>query len=154
MKKTILTFICFLAALQLSVAQNNTERNKTIYRELTQMANDGKLKESSLFYADSHEITGIGKGPKAVEAYAMGFRKSFPDLHVEIIELIAEGDLVMARCEASGTHLGDMNGIPPTGKKGKVAHWTINKFNAEGKIVESRNLNDTMAMMQQLGIIK
>lgn len=130
------------------------DRNKAIYRELTQLANDGKLTDYTKYYAESHEIKGIGKGPKAVEAYSAGYKKTFPDLNLRIIELIAEGDLVMARCEATGTQKGEMNGIPPTGKTGKVAHWTINRFNDEGKITESWNLNDTLSMLQQLGIIK
>jgi predicted ester cyclase len=154
MKATIISIFCFLAIIQLSVAQSKTDRNKALYRELNQLANDGKLTESSKYYAESHEIKGIGKGPKAVEAYALGFRKSFPDLNVRIIELIAEGDLVMARCEATGTQKGEMNGIPATGKSGKIAHWTINRFNDEGKITESWNLNDELAMMRQLGVLK
>jgi predicted ester cyclase len=154
MKTTIISIFCFLSAIQFSVAQSKTDRNKALYRELMQLANDGKLTESSKYYAELHEIKGIGKGPKAVETYALGFRKTFPDLNVRIIELIAEGDLVMARCEATGTQKGEMEGIPATGKTGRIAHWTINRFNEEGKITESWNLNDTMSMMKQLGIIK
>lgn len=132
---------------------SKTDRNKAIYRELNKSSKEGKV-DFSKYYADSFDIKGLGTGPNAAKLNSDQYLKSFPDLKVEIKELIAEGDLVMARCEATGTHLGDMNGIPPTGKKGNVAHWTINKFNAEGKITESWNLNDTMAMMQQLGIIK
>lgn len=156
MKKTIISTLCFLAIIQFSVAQSNDnkDRNKIIYRELNQLVNDGKLAEGSKYYAESHEVKGIGKGPKAVEASALGYRKIFPDLNVRIIELIAEADLVMARCEATGTQKGEMDGIPATGKTGKIAHWTINRFNEEGKITESWNLNDTMSMMKQLGIIK
>ena len=135
MKKLIISIFCFLAIIQFSVAQSNDkkDRNKALYRELNQLANDGKIMESSMYYAESHEIKGIGKGPKAVETYALGFRKSVPDMNVRIIELIAEGDLVMARCEASGTQKGEMDGSPATGKTGKIAHWTINRFNEEGK---------------------
>ena len=156
MKTTIISIFCFLAIIQFAVAQSNDkkDRNKALYRELNQLANDGKLAESCKYYAESHEIKGIGKGPKAVEASALGYRKTFPDLNIRIIELIAEGDLVMARCEATGTQKGEMNGIPATGKMGKIAHWTINRFNEEGKITESWNLNDTMSMMKQLGVIK
>lgn len=128
-------------------------RNKTLYRELNKSSTEGKI-DFSKFYADSFEIKGLGVGPNAAKLNSERYLKSFPDLKVEIIELIAEGDLVMARCEASGTQLGEMNGIPATSKKGKVAHWTINRFNAEGKITESWNLNDNLGMMQQLGIIK
>jgi predicted ester cyclase len=153
MKKIIISTLCFLAAIQFSVAQSKTDRNKALYREYNQAANAGRI-DYSKYYADSFEIKGIGKGPNAAKLNSEGYLKAFPDLQVRIIELIAEGDLVMARCEATGTHKGEMNGIPPTGKTGKVAHWTINRFNEEGKIVESWNLNDTMSMMQQLGIIK
>ena len=156
MKTTIISIFCFLAIIQFSVAQSNdkTDRNKALYRELTQLANEGKLTESANYYAESHEIKGIGKGPKAVETYALGYRKIFPDLNVRIIELIAEGDVVMARCEASGTQTGSIGEIPATGKTGKIAHWTINRFDEEGKITESCNLNDSISMMRQLGILK
>ena len=156
MKTTIISIFCFLAIIQFSVAQSNDkiDSNKALYRELNQLTNDGKIAESSKYYAESHENKGIGKGPKAYEAYALGFRKTFPDLNVRIIELIAEGDVVMARCEASGTQTGSIGEIPATGKTGKIAHWTINRFDEEGKITESWNLNDSISMMRQLGILK
>ncbi len=133
---------------------SNTDRNKAIYRAINKAANEKNHTLYGSYYADTHEIPGIGKGPEAVIAYAKSYEKTFPDLSVTIEELIADGDLVMAKCEATGTQLGEMNGIPATGKKGKIAHWTINRFNAEGKITESWNLNDTLSMMQQLGILK
>lgn len=128
-------------------------RNKAIYRELNQAANEGKI-DYAKYYAESHENSGFGKGPKAAEAHANSFKKTFPDLQVRIIELIAEGDLVMARCEATGTQKGEMMGISATNKAIKTAHWTINRFNAEGKITESWNLNDNLSVMQQLGVLK
>lgn len=152
--KKLIQILCFLAITQFSFAQSNTERNKAIYRELTQASNEGRINDYKKYYDESFEIKGLGKGPKAIEAMSNNYKKTFPDLQIRIIELIAEGDLVMARCEATGTQKGEMNGIPPTGKTGKIAHWTINRFNAEGKIIESWNLNDTLSMMQQLGIIK
>ncbi|MER0439336.1 nuclear transport factor 2 family protein [Emticicia sp. W12TSBA100-4] len=129
------------------------DRNKAIYRELNNLSRERKI-DYTKFYAETHEIKGIGKGPKAVEAYNNAFIKAFPDLQITVVELIAEGDLVFARCEATGTQKGELNGIKPTEKTAKVAHWTVNRFNAEGKITESWNLNDTFSMMQQLGINK
>jgi lipopolysaccharide export LptBFGC system permease protein LptF len=129
-------------------------RNKALFREKVQMQNEGKAVDYAKYYAESHEIKGIGKGPKAAEAHAKIYQDTFPDMQLNILELFAEGDLVMARCEATGTHKGDALGFPATGKTIKTAHWTINKFNAEGKITESWNLNDDMSVMKQLGIIK
>lgn len=130
------------------------DRNKALFREVKQLGNERKPIDYAKYYAESFEVKGIGKGPKAAEAYNNAFLKTFPDLQIKVLEVIAEGDLVFARCEATGTHKGEMNGIPPTGKTGTVAHWTVNRFNDEGKIVASWNLNDNLSMMQQLGIIK
>lgn len=154
MKKHIIMLICFMAVSQFNFAQSNTERNKALFREMQQLSNERKLVDFSKYYADSYEIKGLGKGPKAAELTREKYTKAFPDLSIRIIEIIAEGDLVMARCEATGTQKGEMNGIPPTGKTGTIAHWTINRYNSDGKIVEAWNLNDDLSMMKQLGIIK
>lgn len=130
------------------------DRNKAIFREYEQLGNEQKPIDYSKFYADSFEIKGVGKGPAAAEKVRNLARKGFPDLKVQIIELIAEGDLLFARCETTGTHLGDYYGNKATGKSGKIAHWVVYRFNAEGKIVESWTLNDNLLLMQQLGIIK
>lgn len=106
------------------------------------------------FYAESFEMKGIGKGPEAAIANAKRHLATFPDLQVKILEIIAEGDLVMARCEATGTQKGEAMGIAPTGKVCKIAHWAINRFNDEGKIIEIWTLNDNLSIMRQLGAIK
>jgi len=130
------------------------DRNKAIFRELEQLGNEQKPIDYSKFYADSFEIKDVGKGPSAAEKVRNLARKGFPDLNVRIIELIAEGDLLFARCESTGTHLGDYYGNKATGKSGKIAHWVVYRFNSEGKIVQSWTLNDNLLLMQQLGIIK
>lgn len=130
------------------------DRNKALFRELEQLGNEQKPIDYSKFYADSFEIKDFGKGPEAAEKTRNLVRKGFPDLKVQIIELIAEGDLLFARCESSGTHLGDYFGNKATGKRGKIAHWAVYRFNAEGKIVESWTLNDNLLLMQQLGVLK
>ncbi|CAH0997775.1 hypothetical protein EMA8858_03909 [Emticicia aquatica] len=130
------------------------DRNKAIYREMNQAFNKRQISDFGKYYADSFEIKGIGKGPKALEEFYKKNLTGFPDLQINIIEIIAEGDLVFARCENTGTQTGEFNGIKPTGKSGKVSHWTVNRFNAEGKMIEGWNLNDNLSMMQQLGVIK
>lgn len=130
------------------------ERNKAIFREYEQLGNEQKTIDYSKFYADSFEVKDVGKGPAAAEKVRNLARKGFPDLKVQIIELIGEGDLLFARCETTGTHLGDYYGNKATGKSGKIAHWVVYRFNAEGKIVESWTLNDNLLLMQQLGIVK
>ncbi len=77
---------------------------------------------------------------------------AFPDAHWTVEEQIAEGDRVLTRFTWRGTHQGEFAGIPPTGKRVTVWGMVLDLI-AEGKLVESRMIMDTMGMMQQLGAI-
>ena len=77
---------------------------------------------------------------------------AFPEFHYTVEDMIAEGDKVVARWTATGTHKGDMMGIPPTGKQATVTGITTFRF-ANGKMVEGLTTWDALGMMQQLGLI-
>jgi predicted ester cyclase len=62
------------------------------------------------------------------------------------------GDRVVCRGSFSGTHTGDLMGIPPTGKKITITFMNIDRF-ADGKLVEHRFEGDMFGLMQQLGAI-
>jgi steroid delta-isomerase-like uncharacterized protein len=75
---------------------------------------------------------------------------SFPDLTITVEDLIAQGDKVVARLTARGTHLGTFRSIPPTGQ---VVQWTgIRIFRiADDKIVEHWANWDDLSLLRQLG---
>jgi predicted ester cyclase len=77
---------------------------------------------------------------------------AFPDLHLTIEDLIAEGDKVVDRQTARGTHQGTFMGIPPTGKQITVTAMNISRI-VGGKIVEHWVELDTLGMLQQLGVV-
>jgi steroid delta-isomerase-like uncharacterized protein len=79
-------------------------------------------------------------------------RGAFSDLHVTVEDLVAEGDKVVARTTARGTHSGALMGLPPTGKVVTVSGMDITRF-AGGMAVEHWGMNDELGMMQQLGLI-
>jgi len=79
------------------------------------------------------------------------FSEAFPDFNHSIEELIAEGDKVILRAIDRGTHQGEFNGIPATGKKIEMGTIVIFKFK-EGKIVEGWEEADMLGLMQQLGM--
>ena len=79
-------------------------------------------------------------------------RSAFPDWHVEVVDQLAEGDQVATRYVLSGTHEGDLAGIPPTGKPFSVEGMIIARV-AEGKAVERWAHLDTLSLMQQLGVV-
>ena len=77
---------------------------------------------------------------------------AFSDFHLEIDDMVTEGDKVAARYTWTGVHKGAFMGIPPTNKKLTV--WEIDIIRiAGGKFVESWARMDTLGMMQQLGLI-
>jgi len=93
------------------------------------------------------------EGRKGWKQYATMFLTTFPDLHIAVEDIIAEGDKVVACWTASGTHKGLLRRIGPTGKQVTFTGVTIYRF-AGGKIEEGWALNDTLGLMQQLGVVQ
>lgn len=86
-----------------------------------------------------------------------GYKKFFADLrradiHFTMEDKIAEGDTVVVRWTARGTHQGEYQGIPPTGRAGVITGIEVARF-ADGKKVESWGEFDRLGIMQQLGVI-
>jgi steroid delta-isomerase-like uncharacterized protein len=78
-------------------------------------------------------------------------RAAFPDLRVEINDLIAEGDKVVARNTVTGTHRGEFMGIPPTGRRVAYDEIFVVRF-ADGRIAETWGVVDLASLMRQLGV--
>ena len=80
------------------------------------------------------------------------FREAFPDVRMEIVQLVAEGETVVARFRCSGTHLGAWRGHPPTGRRfervDEVYFFTI----TGERISAAWGLEDTARRLRQLGI--
>jgi len=67
-------------------------------------------------------------------------------------DLIAEGDKVAARLRVRGTHLGDLNGIAPTGRRVDFTGIVMSRVEG-GRIAEDWANFDDLGMMRQLGVI-
>ena len=93
-----------------------------------------------------------GHGREHFKEFASMYRSAFPDVHVEIEDIIAEGDRVATRWVASGTHEGELMGISPTGNRVTVVGTTIDRL-ADGQIAETWDIYDALGMMRQLGAI-
>jgi hypothetical protein len=77
---------------------------------------------------------------------------AFPDLHVEIDDLIAEGDKVVARNTVTGTHRGEFMGLPATGRSVTYEEIFVVRF-TDGQIVETWGVVDLASLMRRLGMI-
>ncbi|MEV0612835.1 ester cyclase [Nonomuraea sp. NPDC050404] len=90
------------------------------------------------------------KGTQALKEVLTVLHRAFPDLHVEIEDVIAEGDRVVARNTVTGTHRGEYMGVPPTGRSVTYKEVIIARF-ADGRIAETWAVVDVMSVMRQLG---
>jgi predicted ester cyclase len=122
-----------------------TEHNKaTIRRLIEEVLNGGHLELIDELYAP--ELA------PAAKRWIRPFRASFPDVHMEIIELIAEDDTVVGRFTCSATHLGPWLGHAPTGRRfERVDEVSIFRLR-DGKIIQVWSLEDTLGRLQQLGL--
>lgn len=84
------------------------------------------------------------------KGYSAVMYEAFPDLNRPVDDLIAEGDRVVARWRAEGTHLGPFMGTPPTGKFVSTSGITIFRLQ-NGRIVEEWGQSDTIGLLQQVG---
>jgi steroid delta-isomerase-like uncharacterized protein len=84
--------------------------------------------------------------------YSEAMINAFPDIDRTIEDLVAEGDKVVARWTARGTHTGDFQGLPPTGKVATSSGITIFRI-ADGRIVEEWSESDMLGLLQQVGAI-
>jgi predicted ester cyclase len=122
-----------------------SEANKAVVRRLVaEVFNGGHLEVIDQLYAP--ELAAAAK------RWIAPFRASFPDVHIEIVELIAEGEKVVARFACSATHLDDWLGHAPTGRRFERIDevWILRL--RDGKIVHVWSLEDTLGRLQQLGL--
>ena len=89
-------------------------------------------------------------GKKGFRGYVAQVRAAFPDFHNQVDELLAEGDGVMARLTYSGTHLGELYGAAPTGKKVEYGGIALFKI-SDGRITSGLVYGDTIGLMRQIG---
>jgi predicted ester cyclase len=97
---------------------------------------------------------GLVNGPVAMRQTAEWLLAQFPDLHMRIEAMVAEGDTVAVRVFAEGTNLGPLNGVlPPTGKRfaARQSHW----FRVEGgRLAEHWATREDLVAMLQLGVVQ
>ena len=122
-----------------------SEHNKaTVRRLITEVLNGGRLEAIDELYAP--ELA------PAARRWIAPFRARFPDVHMEVVELIAEGDQVVGRFTCSATHLGEWLGHPPTGRRfERVDEVSIFRMR-DGRITQVWSLEDTLGRLRQLGL--
>jgi steroid delta-isomerase-like uncharacterized protein len=132
------------------------EDNKVVVRRfIDALFTEGDLGATDEYLSDdfvNHDPP-IGLSPDAEGMRTAGamFRAAFPDWHSDLHSLIGEGDIVVERFTASGTHRGELMGVAATGKT--VELRGINIFRVrDGRISDRWGRLDELGLFQQLGL--
>jgi steroid delta-isomerase-like uncharacterized protein len=143
---------------QMSTAQETS--NKAAVRGFCDAANTGDAELISETIDELVEPDAQIRTPLPIEASGAQLLKevfgrlhrAFPDLHITVEDLIAEGDKVVARNTVTGTHQGEYMGVPPTGKSITYNEIFIARL-VNGRIAETWGVVDVLSQMRQLGVI-
>ncbi|HEV8247716.1 MAG TPA: ester cyclase [Polyangiaceae bacterium] len=138
----------------------NQERNKaTVRRYYEKLWSQGQLELADEIFAPEYENHdpatpgGVLRGVAAFKALVTTYREAFAGLKMDILEQYAEGDVVVSRWTAQGTHQGALMGLPPTGKyASEIEGVTISRFAGE-RIVQDRAVWDLAGLLRKLGAL-
>jgi len=146
-----------MAELEAIKAQAEVEeQNEALIRHRYEEINKGNTEILKEVFAPEYGLYHPSNSPKprareeSIEALKMAFRVS-PDSNYGIEELYAVGDRVIVRFVITGTHEGDLPGLPATGNKFEYSAIVIARIE-NGKIIEEKIEFDLLGFMQQLGM--
>jgi len=129
-----------------------SEENKALVQRSWENVNQERLDElyppDVVWHMPEQELRGI----EEAKQYVSTFLEAFPDVSFSVEDLIAEGDKVVSRFTARGTHQGETEEFgPPTGRQLEQEGITIHRIE-DGKIVEEWSQYDNLSILQQLGL--
>jgi len=137
----------------------STEANKALIRYLIEEGlNKGELDMAAEHFLPNYVVhipgrTDLPSGPQSFKQVIGMWRAAFPDWHMTIEQLIAEGDLVTNRFTTRGTHGAPLMGIPPTNRPMTVHGIEIHRIQ-DGKVAETWVSDDVPGILMQLGVIQ
>ncbi|MEV5311432.1 ester cyclase [Streptomyces sp. NPDC052610] len=142
------------------MSTDQVARNKAVFSRLHDAMNSGDAEAVAktidevvapdlLFQAP---VSMGATGAQALKRVWVVLLRAFPDLRVEVEDLIAEGDRVVVRNTVTGTHQGEYRGLPPTGASVRYDEIFVFRF-TDGRIAEIWGVVDVLSQLRQLGVI-
>ena len=114
----------------------------------------GYLAADRIDHTDYGMREGAANGHEGFRRVLEGFLQGFPDLHLKIQFMVADGAKLVVYIETTGTHLGPFMGAPATGKRFKANGTDIFEFNEAGLVSHHWGTFDVLGVMLQLGLIQ
>jgi steroid delta-isomerase-like uncharacterized protein len=132
-----------------------TDQNKALVRRIIDEAwNRGDLAVVDETFAADYTEHNPRPGQEAgIDGYKGGIlmlRAAFPDLRLELQEILAEGDRTAVRYTLRGTHQGELLGVPASGRQVASDGMVFARFE-DGKVVERWGVQDMLTLLGQIG---
>jgi len=136
-----------------------TEQNKGVVRRwFKEVWNEGREATIDELFSEGGVAYGLGdteaevRGPAHLKIFVRNLRGNLPDIQIAIEDIVAEDDKVMVRVLLEGTHSGSGLGVPPTGRRIRVAGIVLVRV-SKGQIVEGWNSWDQLGLLRQIGAL-
>jgi len=133
-----------------------SEEGKGVVRKFYAFLDKGDMTGVSQLLSDKFvwHVAGIPApfDKQSSVGFLHAFRAAFPDMQHSLDPQIAEGDRVVTPLTFSGTHRGELQGIPGSGRRVEIRGLNIHRI-AGGKIAQAETVVDMMGLMQQIGAI-
>jgi steroid delta-isomerase-like uncharacterized protein len=92
-------------------------------------------------------------GRDAIRNAAAMYMKAFPDIHFEVRRIACDGDVMLEEWQATGTHEGDLMGLPPTHRRGTTRGCNVIQIGRDGLIHTETTYWDAAGLYRQLGAL-
>ncbi len=132
----------------------SADDNKAALRRFYEEVLNGRNLEvvDQLLAPDAVDHTLGSRGLEAYKEFFSMVHQAFPDMRVEVHDMIADGDLVAARVTYSGTHQAEFVGVPATGRRVEVSGVDFLRMR-DGRQAEHWGGADMASLLQQLGVM-
>ena len=134
-----------------------TEANKGVMRRIfDEVWNQGNMEAIYELFSPNYVAHGLppqlSPDREGARQFISAYRSAFPDVHAQVEDMIAEGDKVVARVTFTGTHQGELMGIPATGNRINFSSVIITRIEGNQN-AEAWVLTDRFGMLEQLGVV-
>jgi steroid delta-isomerase-like uncharacterized protein len=136
------------------MSEENKEKSRRLVEEAFGQGNVEVIDEilhSDFVCYDPNSESGEIRGADTIKGEIEYFRNAVPDLTYTVEDQVAEGDKVVTRYRASGTHQGEFFGVAGSGKHIEMSGIQIDRFDESGKLVEEWPEYDLLGAMKQMG---
>lgn len=135
-------------------ADANKRLVRRYYEEIVNTGDVARLEEFiAPAYAEVYGNTRHKVGLEGAREHVLGVRRTYPDLHLTVEQQIAEGEWVVTRVTARGTHEGVWLGMRPTGARLEITAVNIDRV-VEGRIVEHGGAANLLEPLLEAGALR